>query len=101
MKRTDLGRGAIVYHVIFPHWGKGQVIEIRQTLMGYKTAEKYLVLWNYIFGNGKQTKWCRIAELRKTFNQKKADLIAFFRSQRQSSQVAGEAIDAPDFGQSL
>jgi hypothetical protein len=76
MYNRDLHVGLIVYHCVFPHWGKGTVLAIRFIT---KASVEYKVEWEYTFGNGGKTNWCKPRELRKTFNYKKVALVASFK----------------------
>ena len=77
MRRRDITIGSVVYHSVFPHYGKGVVLKSRvKDSLGYPTTERYLIKWD---GRDNEI-WCRVSSLRKTFNQKKANLIAQLRT---------------------
>jgi len=69
MRHKDLYLGAEVYHCIFPHWGKGIVVELFRTIGGYR-PKMYGVNWEH---TGKIL--CHADDLRKTFNKKKQQLL--------------------------
>lgn len=82
MNRIDLYRGKKVFHCTFPHFGEGEVIDVRdKDFFGYRTSKKYKVRWS----NGKEI-WQKASELRKTFNHKKADLIREIKNNYKNEQ---------------
>jgi hypothetical protein len=63
MKRSELYVGVVVYHTVFPHWGRGVVTEVRYNdNLGLPTAYKFFVVWDGVDREG----WRRASELRKT-----------------------------------
>lgn len=65
MKLRELYVGAVVYHTLFPHWGRGVVEQMRRTdNLGLVTARRALVRWDG--GVNNNPAWMRASELRKT-----------------------------------
>ncbi len=85
MNRRDIYIGMTVYHTIFPHFGAGKVKATRRVdALGYRTAEGIQVEWPDK-KEGNKVIWHHVGMLRKTFNQKKADLIAGLRARRNTT----------------
>lgn len=75
MNKKDISIGLEVYHTMFPHMGKGIVKQLRQKdFLGFPTSQKVRVEWHKLDG-GVIEQWCRLSQLRKTFNQKKMDML--------------------------
>ena len=69
MNRHDLSLKTVVYHITFPFWGSGKVLDIRlKDNLGCPTSRRYQIQWEH----RENPMWCMASELRKTPNLKKA-----------------------------
>lgn len=85
MNFKDIARDMIVYHSIFPQWGRGVVKDIRRVdALDFKTTDRILVEWEDLWNDQPFTNWCRVSELRKTPNKKKVEKIVGFDISSQS-----------------
>jgi len=86
MRHKDLYLGAEVYHCIFSHWGKGIVDKIFRPL-GYR-PKMYGVDWEQ-----EGTTLCRAADLRKTFNKKRQQLLNGIKSHSEFKKKMEDRLD--------
>ena len=65
MKWRDVLIGRVVYHVSFPHWGKGRIVQRRiKDNLALPTRFKVSVEWEEKQKEGFSQFWMRLSDLR-------------------------------------
>ena len=79
MDHKKLNKGQTAYHSIFPHFGKGTVINSGMmtdyTRTPYRKKMMYVVRWTGLSRTKKDTTRCTASQLRVTFNKKRYEKI--------------------------